>query len=50
VLCSGCICKALGPDGISPFFFQKFWHVVGNDVVEAILYVLQSGHLLKKLN
>ena len=32
------------------FFFQKYWHIVGNDVTEAILPVLHSGHMLKKMN
>ena len=28
------------PDGMSPFFFQKFWHVVGGDVTNAVLSFL----------
>ena len=24
--------KSPGPDGMSPFFFQKYWHIVGTDV------------------
>lgn len=27
---------APGPDGTSPFFFQKFWDIVGEDVVSAV--------------
>ena len=42
--------KALGPDGMSPFFFQKYWHIVGHDVTEAVLSVLHSSHMLKKMN
>ena len=42
--------KSPGPNGISPFFFQKYWHIVGLDVIEAILSVLNSGHLLHKIN
>ena len=42
--------KSPGPDGMSPFFFQKFWHVVGDDVTSAILSVLHSGHFLHKMN
>lgn len=42
--------KSPGSDGMSPFFFQKYWHIVGNDVTEAILSVLCSGHMLKKMN
>ena len=42
--------KSPGPDGMSPFFFQKFWHVVGGDVSNAVLSVLHSGHLLRKMN
>ena len=37
--------KSPGPDGMSPFFFQKYWHIIGNDVTEAILFVLHSGHM-----
>ena len=42
--------KAPGPDGMSPFFFQKFWHIVGQDVTKAVLSVLNSGHMLHKMN
>ena len=37
-------------DGLSPFLFQKFWHIVGPDVTEAMLFVLYSGHLLHKMD
>ena len=42
--------KSLGPDDMSPFFFQKYWHIVGGDVTEAMLSVLNSGHVLTKMN
>lgn len=42
--------KSLGPDGMSPFFFQKYWHIVRHDVSEAVISVLQSGHMLHKMN
>ena len=42
--------KSPGPDGMSPFFFQKYWHIVGRDATIAVLYVLQSGHFLQKMN
>ena len=42
--------KSPGPDGMSPFFFQKYWHIVGTDITNAILYVLNSNHFLHKMN
>ncbi|XP_075640643.1 uncharacterized protein LOC142612431 [Castanea sativa] len=41
--------KALGPDGMSPFFFQRFWPIVGPDVTSVVLSVLHSGHCLRKM-
>ncbi|KAJ0018154.1 hypothetical protein Pint_10775 [Pistacia integerrima] len=34
--------KAPRPDGMSPIFFQKYWHVVGRSVTAAILHALNS--------
>ena len=42
--------KSPGPDGMSPFFFQKFWHIVRNDVTATILSFLHSGRYLRKMN
>ena len=42
--------KAPGSDGMSSFFFQKFWHIVGTSVSTAVLSVLNSGKLLRKVN
>ena len=37
--------KSPGPDGMSPFFFRKYWNIVGDDVIEAVLSVLSLGHM-----
>ena len=42
--------KSPGLDGMSPFFFQKYWNIVERDVTKAILYILHSGHFLRKMN
>ena len=42
--------KSQGPNGMSPFFFQKYWHIVGTDVTNTVLLVLHFDHMLKKMN
>ena len=37
--------KSPGPDGITPIFCQHYWSLVGSDVVDDILYFLNSGNL-----
>ena len=41
--------KSPRPDGMSPFFFQKYWDIVGPDVIEAVLSVLHLSHCLRKM-
>jgi hypothetical protein len=42
--------KSPGPDGMTALFFQKFWHIVGDDVSTAVLDFLNSGNMLGSIN
>uniref|UniRef100_A0A2N9FI47 CCHC-type domain-containing protein n=1 Tax=Fagus sylvatica TaxID=28930 RepID=A0A2N9FI47_FAGSY len=42
--------KAPGPDGMTALFFQKYWHIVGEDVSLAIQDFFQSGRMLGSIN
>ncbi|KAL6208609.1 hypothetical protein ACLB2K_019558 [Fragaria x ananassa] len=42
--------KALGPDGISPFFFQKYWDLVGVEVSNAVISFLTTKDMPHDLN
>ena len=42
--------KASGPDGMNALFYLKFWHVVGNNVVLAVLDFLNNGNMLPDIN
>ncbi|XP_073046024.1 uncharacterized protein [Primulina eburnea] len=42
--------KAPGPDGLSSLYYQKFWDVVGMDVTDVVLRVLNEGAPLEAWN
>ena len=42
--------KALGPNGMSPIFYQQYWDIVGPDMVNCVLGALNSGVLPYTLN
>lgn len=42
--------KSPGPDHFSPCFYQQFWPLVGNDVVDVVRSFLESGHKIQQLN
>ena len=42
--------KALGPGSMNALFYQKFWHIVGNDVITAVLDFLNNGNMQSEIN
>ena len=42
--------KAPGPDGMSALFYQLYYYIVGNDVTNIVLNILNNGACPKKLN
>ncbi|KAL0451735.1 UNVERIFIED_CONTAM: putative mitochondrial protein [Sesamum latifolium] len=42
--------KSLGPDGMSPIFFHKYWNIVRLDICACVLDFLNNGSLNPTLN
>lgn len=42
--------KALGPNDFLATLFQKYWHILGAKVVEALQGMFQVWKLISKLN
>lgn len=42
--------KAPGEDGLPALFYQHFWHIIGMDVTNYCLNILNDGGLLEEIN
>lgn len=42
--------KAPGPNGMTPAFFQKYWSILGDDIVELTRKFFETGEIIKGLN
>lgn len=42
--------KAPSPDGMSPIFFQTYWDVVGQSVINCVIQILNTGVTPNGLN
>lgn len=42
--------KSPGHDGLSILFFQKYWHIVGDEVADLCLQVLNEGIPMPDIN
>lgn len=42
--------KAPGPDGFSPCIFQKYWHILGEEIFIAVQGMFVTGKLVEGLN
>jgi len=41
--------KATGPNGFNASFFKRMWHIVGEDVINAVKSFFQTRRMLKEM-
>lgn len=49
-ICEMHLCKAPGPNGIHAIFYQRFWHIIGDDVTKHVCNILHGLHSPKFVN
>ena len=37
--------KAPGPDGLHAIFFKKYWHIIGDEIIFAVLHAINTRHI-----
>ena len=43
-------CKAPGPDGMHAIFYQRFWHVIGDDITHFVSSILHGSNSASCIN